>query len=85
MTEQIERTCSVWWESTHREIPTQSSSESAVDSDSVCGDNLSITLYDDSTYDGGYYWSKLFDDDIEYWECPECWKDDDGHDESVPP
>lgn len=50
---------------------------------SVCGDEITVTVYDDGTYDGGNYWSGLFDDDDGYWECLTCFQDDDGHDDGV--
>ena len=40
---------------------------------SVCGTELTIEIFDDSTYDGGHYFDIPFDEHDELWECDDCY------------
>lgn len=41
---------------------------------SVCGADLTITVFEDGEYSGGHYF-EMGDSDMEYWECDECYND----------
>ena len=44
----------------------------------VCGRELTITLYDNGTYEGGHFFGNVLHGGkwIEYWECDDCYNKD---------
>lgn len=42
----------------------------------VCGDELRIRVAEDGEYDVGHFFGMLGEDEIEYWECDECYRNE---------
>jgi len=44
----------------------------------VCGKEITITLYEDGTYEGGHFFGKIprGGELVEYWECNDCYRKD---------